>query len=173
MAGLNKVDLIGHVGADPEIVNFQSGGKVANFTIATSETWKDKATGEKKERTEWHRISVFSEGLIKVVENYIKKGTKLYLQGMLQTRKWQDQSGQDRYTTEIVLKGYNSNLLLLDKKPEGSGRPPPPSENAYEGEPAPQQQAATSGTANPNQSTVDAYSTPAAPNSEEEDEIPF
>ena len=171
MAGLNKVDLIGHVGADPEIVNFQSGGKVANFTIATSETWKDKATGEKKERTEWHRISVFSEGLIKVVQNYVKKGSKIYIQGMLQTRKWQDQSGQDRYTTEIVLKGYNSNLLLLDKKPEGSGRPPPPSENAYEGEPAPQQQAATSGAVNPNQSTVDAYSVPAG--GEVEDEIPF
>ena len=140
MAGLNKVDLIGHVGADPETVTFQSGGKVANFTIATSETWKDKATGEKKERTEWHRISVFSEGLIKVVENYVRKGSKIYIQGMLQTRKWQDKSGEDRYTTEIVLKGYNSNLLLLDKKPEGSGRPPPPSENASSDQPAPDQE---------------------------------
>ena len=156
MAGLNKVDLIGHVGADPETVTFQSGGKVANFTIATSETWKDKATGEKKERTEWHRISVFSEGLIKVVENYVRKGSKIYIQGMLQTRKWQDKSGEDRYTTEIVLKGYNSNLLLLDKKPEGSGRQPPPSENAYSDQPAPDQE-----------------SLPAPSTNEVEDEIPF
>ena len=103
MAGsVNKVILVGNVGQDPEVRQFQNGGQVASFSLATSETWKDKNTGERKERTEWHRISVFSEGLVRVVQNYVKKGSKLYIEGQLETRKWQDKDGQDRYTTEIV-----------------------------------------------------------------------
>jgi single-strand DNA-binding protein len=113
MSSLNKVMLIGNVGKDPEIKSFQNGGKVANFSIATSESWKDKSTGEKKERTEWHNIAVFNEGLVGVIERFVKKGSKVYIEGQLQTRKWQDQSGNDRYSTEIVLKPYNGTLVLL------------------------------------------------------------
>ena len=115
MAGsLNKVTLIGNLGKDPEIRNAQSGGKIATFTVATSETWNDRASGERKERTEWHRIVIFGDGLSGVVEQYLKKGSKVYLEGALQTRKWTDQSGQDKYTTEIVLKPYKGTLLMLD-----------------------------------------------------------
>ncbi|WIW95440.1 single-stranded DNA-binding protein [Altererythrobacter rubellus] len=115
MAGsLNKVMLIGNLGADPEIRSFQNGGKVANLRIATSETWKDRSTGERQERTEWHTVAIFSEGLINVVENYLKKGSKVYVEGQLQTRKWQDQQGNDRYSTEVVLRGYNGTLTMLD-----------------------------------------------------------
>lgn len=113
MSSLNRVMIIGNVGADPEIKSFQNGGKVANFRIATSETWKDKSTGERKERTEWHSIAVFNEGLVGVIERYVKKGSKVYVEGQLQTRKWQDQSGADRYSTEVVLKPYNGTLVLL------------------------------------------------------------
>lgn len=113
MSSLNKVMLIGNLGADPEIKSFSNGGKVANFRIATSESWKDKNTGEKKERTEWHSIAVFNEGLVGVIERYVKKGSKVYVEGQLQTRKWQDQSGNDRYSTEIVLKPFNGALVLL------------------------------------------------------------
>jgi single-strand DNA-binding protein len=121
MAGsLNKVMLIGNVGSDPEIRSFPSGGKVANFSLATSETWKDRNTGEKQERTEWHRIAIFNEGLIGVVESYVKKGAKLFVEGQVKTRKWQDQSGADRYSTEIVLQGPNGRLILLGD-PSGSG----------------------------------------------------
>jgi single-strand DNA-binding protein len=120
MSSLNKVMLIGNVGADPEIRSFQNGGKVANLRIATSETWKDKNTGEKQERTEWHSIAVFNEGLVGVIERFVKKGSKIYVEGQLQTRKWQDQSGNDRYSTEIVLKPYNGTLVLLgDKRSDG------------------------------------------------------
>ena len=113
MASLNKVSLIGNVGKDPEIKSFQNGGKVANFSIATSETWKDKNSGEKKERTEWHNIAVFNEGLVGVIERYVKKGSKLYVEGAMQTRKWQDQSGNARWSTEVVLKPFNGTLVLL------------------------------------------------------------
>jgi single-strand DNA-binding protein len=115
MAGsLNKVMLIGNLGADPEIRSFQNGGKVANLRIATSETWKDKATGERKEKTEWHTVAIFSEGLVSVVERYLKKGSKVFVEGKLQTRKWQDQQGQDRYSTEIVIQGLGGTLTMLD-----------------------------------------------------------
>ena len=122
MAGsLNKVMLIGNLGADPEIRSFQNGGKVANLRIATSETWKDRNTGEKQERTEWHNVAIFSEGLVGVVERFLKKGSKVYIEGQLQTRKWQDQSGQDRYTTEVVLRGMNGVLTMLDGAGGGGG----------------------------------------------------
>ena len=115
MAGsLNKVMLIGNLGADPEIRSFQNGGKVANLRIATSEQWKDKTTGERKEKTEWHTVAIFSEGLVSVVERYLKKGSKVFVEGKLQTRKWQDQNGQDRYSTEIVIQGLGGTLTMLD-----------------------------------------------------------
>lgn len=122
MAGsVNKVILIGNLGQDPEIRSFQNGGKVANLRVATSETWKDRNSGERRERTEWHRVAIMSEGLVNVVERFLKKGSKVYLEGQLETRKWQDQSGQDRYTTEIVLRGFNSSLVMLDGRGEGGG----------------------------------------------------
>ncbi|MEM6603229.1 MAG: single-stranded DNA-binding protein [Pseudomonadota bacterium] len=116
---LNKVTLIGNVGKDPEIRAMQNGRSVANFSVATTESWKDKMTGEKREKTEWHNVVVFAEGLVRVCQNYVKKGTKLYIEGQLQTRKWQDQEGKDRYTTEIVLQNYNSTLILLDSRNGG------------------------------------------------------
>ncbi len=122
MAGsLNKVMLIGNLGADPEIRSFQNGGKVANLRIATSEQWKDKATGERKEKTEWHTVAIFSEGLVSVVERYLKKGSKVFVEGKLQTRKWQDQNGQDRYSTEIVIQGLGGTLTMLDGAAGGAG----------------------------------------------------
>ena len=122
MAGsLNKVMLIGNLGADPEVRSFQNGGRVANLRIATSETWKDRNTGERQERTEWHTVAIFSEGLVNVCENYLKKGSKVFIEGQLQTRKWQDQNGQDRYSTEVVLRGYNGTLTMLDGRGDGGG----------------------------------------------------
>jgi len=122
MAGsLNKVMLIGNLGADPEIRSFQNGGKVANLRIATSEQWKDRNSGERQERTEWHNVAIFSEGLVNVVERYLRKGSKVYVEGQLQTRKWQDQSGNDRYTTEVVIRGFNGVLTMLDGPGGGSG----------------------------------------------------
>jgi single-strand DNA-binding protein len=116
MAGsVNKVILIGNLGADPEIRRTQDGRPIANLRVATSDTWRDKATGERREKTEWHRVVIFSEGLCRVVEQYLKKGSKVYLEGSLQTRKWQDQSGQDRYSTEVVLQNFNSTLVMLDR----------------------------------------------------------
>jgi single-strand DNA-binding protein len=117
MAGsVNKVILIGNVGADPEIRRTQDGRPIANIRLATSESWRDKNTGERREKTEWHRIVVFNEGLCKVIEQYVKKGAKLYIEGALQTRKWTDQSGVEKYSTEIVLQGFNSTLTMLDGK---------------------------------------------------------
>jgi single-strand DNA-binding protein len=122
MAGsVNKVILIGNLGRDPEVRTFQNGGKVCNLRIATSENWKDKNTGERRERTEWHSVAIFQEGLVRVAEQYLKKGSKVYIEGKLQTRKWQDQSGQDRYTTEIVLQGFDGVLTMLDGRSEGGG----------------------------------------------------
>jgi len=116
MAGsVNKVILVGNLGADPEIRRTQDGRPIANLRVATSETWRDKATGERKERTEWHRVVIFSEGLAKVAEQYLKKGAKVYIEGQLQTRKWQDQQGQDRYSTEVVLQGFSAQLTMLDR----------------------------------------------------------
>lgn len=116
---VNKVILIGNLGRDPEVRTFQNGGKVCNLRIATSETWKDRNTGERRERTEWHTVAIFSEGLVRVAEQYLRKGSKVYLEGKLQTRKWQDQSGQDKYSTEIVLQGFDSTLVMLDGRSEG------------------------------------------------------
>ncbi|KQV27571.1 single-stranded DNA-binding protein [Rhizobium sp. Root1203] len=121
MAGsVNKVILLGYVGADPEIRRTQDGRPIASVRLATSESWRDRNSGERREKTEWHSIVVFAEPLVKVVEQYVKKGSKLYIEGQLQTRKWQDSQGQDRYSTEIVLQGFNSSIQLLDKR-EGSG----------------------------------------------------
>lgn len=122
MAGsLNKVMLIGNLGADPEIRSFQNGGKVANLRIATSESWKDRNTGERQERTQWHTVAIFNEGLVGVVERYLKKGSKVYVEGQLETRKWQDQQGQDRYSTEVVLRNYGGTLTMLDGASGGGG----------------------------------------------------
>ena len=122
MAGsVNKVILIGNLGRDPEVRSFQNGGKVCNLRIATSETWKDRNTGERREKTEWHSVAIFSEGLVRVAEQYLRKGSKVYLEGKLQTRKWQDQSGQDRYSTEVVLQGFDATLVMLDGRSEGGG----------------------------------------------------
>ncbi|HEX7849678.1 MAG TPA: single-stranded DNA-binding protein [Sphingomonas sp.] len=122
MAGsVNKVILVGNLGRDPESRSFQNGGKVVELRIATSEQWKDRNSGERKERTEWHTVKVFSEGLANVAERYLRKGSKVYIEGALQTRKWQDQDGKDRYSTEIVLQGFNSVLTMLDGAPGGGG----------------------------------------------------
>lgn len=122
MAGsVNKVIIIGNLGRDPEVRSFQNGGKVVNLRIATSETWRDRNTGERKERTEWHSVAIFNEALAKIAEQYLRKGSTVYIEGALETRKWQDQSGQDRYTTEIVLRPYNGNLTLLGGRGEGGG----------------------------------------------------
>lgn len=115
MAGsVNKVILVGNLGRDPEIRSFQNGGRVANFSIATSESWKDKTSGEKKEKTEWHRISILNENLVGIVERYLKKGAKVYVEGQLETRKWTDKDGQEKYTTEVVLRPYRGELTMLD-----------------------------------------------------------
>jgi len=122
MAGsVNKVILVGNLGNEPEVRNLPSGGKVVNLSVATSESWRDRNSGERKERTEWHRVVIFSEGLAKVAEQYLHKGSKVYIEGQLQTRKWQDQNGQDKYSTEVVLQGFNSNLTMLDGRGEGGG----------------------------------------------------
>jgi len=122
MAGsVNKVILVGNLGKDPEIRRTQDGRPIANLSVATSESWRDKATGERKEKTEWHRVVIFNEGLCKVAEQYLKKGAKVYIEGQLQTRKWTDQAGVDKYSTEVVLQGFNSNLTMLDGRSAGGG----------------------------------------------------
>jgi len=122
MSSVNKVILVGHLGADPEVRTFQNGGQVCNLRLATSETWRDKNSGERRERTEWHAVAIFSEGLVKVAEKYLRKGSKVYIEGQLQTRKWQDQSGNDRYSTEVVLQGYGASLVMLDGAKGGGDR---------------------------------------------------
>ena len=120
MAGsINKVILVGNLGADPEIRQTKDGRPIANLSVATGESWKDKNTGERREKTEWHRVVIFNEGLAKIAEQYLRKGSKVYLEGQLQTRKWQDQNGQDKYTTEVVLQGFNGNLTMLDSRQGG------------------------------------------------------
>ena len=122
MAGsVNKVILVGNVGNDPEIRSFNNGGKVANFSLATSENWRDKQSGERKEKTEWHRVAIFNDGLVGIVERYVKKGSKLYIEGKLQTRKWTDRDGNEKYTTEVVLQGFGGALTMLDGRSEGGG----------------------------------------------------
>lgn len=130
MSSVNKVILIGNLGADPETRSFQNGGKVCNLRIATSENWKDKNTGERKEKTEWHSVAIHSEGLAGVAERYLRKGSKVYIEGKLQTRKWQDQSGADRYSTEVVLNGPNASLVMLDGAGGGEARTPDGSRGA-------------------------------------------
>jgi len=122
MAGsVNKVILVGNLGADPEVRSFPSGGRVCSLRLATSETWKDRQSGERRERTEWHRVEIYSEPLIGIAERYLRKGSKIYVEGQLETRKWQDQSGQDRYTTEVALRPYRGELTMLDGRGEGGG----------------------------------------------------
>lgn len=134
---VNKVILVGNLGRDPESKSFQNGGKVVNLRIATSESWKDKSTGERKERTEWHAVSIFNEPLANTAERFLRKGSKVYLEGALQTRKWQDQSGADRYSTEVVLQGFNAVLVLLDGRDgdggqSGNGSRGAPQQPAYD-----------------------------------------
>ncbi len=122
MAGsVNKVILVGNLGADPEVKRTQDGRPIVNLSVATSESWRDKNSGDRKEKTEWHRVVIFSEGLCKIAEQYLKKGSKVYLEGQLQTRKWQDKDGKDRYSTEVVLQGFNSALTMLDGRNSGGG----------------------------------------------------
>lgn len=135
MAGsVNKVILVGNLGADPEVRSFQNGGKVVNLRIATSESWKDKNTGQRQERTQWHSVTIQSEPLAKIAEQYLRKGSKVYIEGQLETRKWQDKSGADRYTTEVVLRGFNAALCLLDTKSGGSGSSAAPYDSASDDE---------------------------------------
>lgn len=130
MAGsFNQVTLVGNLGSDPEIKSFQNGGQIANLRIATSESWKDRQTGERKERTEWHNVVINGDGLIGVVERYVRKGSKVLVQGSLRTRKWQDQSGNDRYTTEVVVAGHDGKLTMLDGPQPGGGNTPPRNQN--------------------------------------------
>lgn len=131
MAGINKVTLVGYLGRDPEIRTFQNGGRVASFSVATSETWKDKQTGDRKEKTEWHRVAVLSDGLVSVVEKHLKKGGRVYIEGRLETRKWADKDGHEKYSTEIVLRGHGGVLQMLDGPREpvqtvAIAEPPPP-----------------------------------------------
>jgi single-strand DNA-binding protein len=118
---VNKVILVGNLGKDPESRSFQNGGEVVSFSVATSESWKDRNSGERKEKTEWHNVSIFSEGLARVAKSYLRKGSKVYLEGQLETRKWQDQSGNDRYSTDVVLRQFNSAMVLLDSREGGGG----------------------------------------------------
>lgn len=120
MASVNKVILVGNLGQDPEVRNLPGGGKVCNLSVATSERWKDRNSGEQREKTEWHRVVIWTEGLVGVAERYLRKGSKVYLEGQLQTRKWQDQSGADKYSTEVVLQGFGGTLVMLDG-PSGEG----------------------------------------------------
>lgn len=133
---VNKVILVGNLGQDPEIRSTSDGREIANFSVATSENWKDKNTGERKEKTEWHRVVVFSPGLVGIIKNYVKKGTKLYLEGQLQTRKWSDSNGVDKYTTEVVLQNYNSSMQIIDSKGSGGGNSGPSSYNNSSSAPA-------------------------------------
>ena len=134
MAGsVNKVIIVGNLGRDPEVRSFQNGGKVVNLRIATSENWRDKASGERKERTEWHSVAIFNENLAKIAEQYLKKGSTVYIEGQLETRKWQDQSGQDRYSTEIVLRQYGGTLTLLGGRGDGGGGGQSDDRGGYDG----------------------------------------
>ena len=128
---INKAILVGNLGADPEIRSTQDGRKIANLRLATTESWRDKSSGERKERTEWHRVVIFNEGLARIAEQYLKKGSKVYVEGQIQTRKWQDQSGADKYSTEVVLQGFNSSLKMLDSRQDnGTGAYQPQEQQA-------------------------------------------
>ena len=165
MAGsVNKVILIGNLGRDPEVRSFPNGGKVCNLRIATSENWKDRNTGERREKTEWHSVAIFSEPLVRVAEQYLRKGSKIYIEGQLETRKWQDQSGQDRYSTEVVLRPYTSTLTMLDGRGDNAGGGGYDGgsggggyDQGYDSEPAP----------------ADSYGGGSRPSNDMDDEIPF
>ena len=131
MAGINKVILVGNLGAKPEVKYASNGNAISNLSVATSESWTDKSTGQKQERTEWHRVSLFGK-LAEIAGQYLDKGSKVYVEGKLQTRKWQDQNGQDRYTTEVVVSGFNGTLQMLDRRDDSSSRAPAPSEDVTE-----------------------------------------
>ena len=162
MAGsVNKVILVGNLGRDPESRSFQNGGKVVNLSIATSDQWRDKNSGERKEKTEWHRVVIFSEGLVRVAEQYLRKGAKVYIEGALQTRKWQDQSGADKYSTEVVLQGFNSTLTMLDGRGEGGGE-----STGFSGPPSSRSEGRSEG-------RRPAASAPAFESSGMDDDIPF
>ena len=155
---VNKVILIGNLGKDPRISRLNSGEQIASFTLATSESWRDKATGERREKTEWHRVVIFNENLCRIAEQYLKKGSKVYIEGALQTRKWQDQSGQDRYSTEVVLQGFRGELTLLDRAGSSSSDAGS-DENGEFGSPGPTRKAAVAAAG--------------APRGDMDDEIPF
>lgn len=166
MAGsLNKVQLIGNLGNDPEVRNLPSGGKVCNLSIATSESWRDKDSGERRERTEWHRVVIFNENIVKVAEQYVGKGDKVYLEGQLQTRKWQDQEGNDRYSTEVVLTGFDCKLVMLGQS--GGGDRDPKGNADQPGNRAPDASAGRPGGRRP------AASAPAFESGGMDDDIPF
>ena len=167
MAGsVNKVILVGNLGADPEIRRTQDGRPVANLRLATSDSWKDKATGERREKTEWHRVVIFNENLCRIAEQYLKKGSKVYIEGQLQTRKWQDQSGQDRYSTEVVLQGFRGELTLLDRSGSvgaGGGGDFGTDDTGEFGSPGPSRKVAAAGVGARN----------GTPRADMDDEIPF
>ncbi|MGR3572134.1 single-stranded DNA-binding protein [Brevirhabdus sp.] len=166
MAGsVNKVIIVGNLGRDPEVRTFQNGGKVCNLRIATSENWKDRNTGERRERTEWHSVAIFSEPLARIAEQYLRKGSKVYIEGQLETRKWQDQSGQDRYSTEVVLRPYRGELTLLDGRGEGGGGGGYSGRDEYQG--------GGQGGSGGGQSSRGGYDGPSGPASDMDDEIPF
>ena len=161
VGSVNKVILLGNLGRDPDIRSMQSGNKMASFSMATSKRWKDKATQEQREKTSWHNVVVFGEGLVDIVEKYVKKGSKIYLEGELQTRKWQDQDGNDKYTTEVIIQGYNCNLTLLDSKGAANTSSIPSDDNDSNS-----QISTSSNTSN----TVDSIN---SSNDELDDDIPF
>ncbi len=166
MSSVNKVTLLGNVGQNPDIHSTQDGREIANLSLATSDKWTDKRTGEKRERTEWHRVVIFSEGLVKVVKNYVHKGSKLYVEGKLQTRKWTDKEGVERYSTEIVLQGYQAQIVMLDRKQDNSNQSDFNSQD-YKNQ---------SGTSSARPSAVqekEEEPKPLLPGQEHEDDIPF
>ena len=157
MAGsVNKVILVGNLGRDPEVRSFQNGGRVANFSVATSERWRDRQTGEQRERTEWHRVAIFNENLVEIAEKYLRKGSQVYLEGELQTRKWTDQSGQERYTTEVALQRFRGQMMILGSRGDGGG---------FAGE--------SSDDRSPRQGAAPAASAPAGGTDDLDDDIPF
>ena len=186
---LNKVILIGRLGNDPQISSLNSGGKVANLSIATSERWKDRNTGERRERTEWHRVVIFNEGLVKVAEQYLRKGSLVHIEGQLQTRKWTDQAGVEKYTTEIVLQPYRSELTMLGGRGDnegGASAPPPPSSGSSAsgggGASAPENSGANSGANSggnsaentpPQQNAQQGSGTPPPMGNDLDDDVPF
>lgn len=180
MAGsVNKVILVGNLGKDPEVRSMQSGDRVASFPVATSERWKDKASGERKEKTEWHKVAIFDERLVDIAEKYLRKGSKVYLEGQLQTRKWTDQSGQERYTTEVVLQRFRGDLTLLDAKSDGASEGQDYERSAIPNEFSPAPMGSKPSFSNPKNSrpnTMDSFEKTMSPKNSKpdlDDDIPF